>query len=90
MVTSRRRTEVVKLLLEKGADVNIKANDGTAALIMASENRYTEIVKLLLAAKADVNVKVSTLGKDFTPLSTAKQNGIKEINELLEKAGAKE
>ena len=41
------KTELVKLLLTAGADVNIKNNDGDTALIWASYNGYTEIVKLL-------------------------------------------
>ena len=51
-------TEVVKLLLEKGADVNVKrADDGTTALWIASYEGKTEVVKLLLEKGADVNVK---------------------------------
>src|SRR5437763_1893782 len=43
-------TDVVKLLLEKGADVNVaKRDDGQTPLWRAAEYGYLEIVKLLVA-----------------------------------------
>ena len=45
-------TEIVKLLLEAGADVNTKNNDGYTALALASKNGYTKIVELLKEAGA--------------------------------------
>jgi ankyrin repeat protein len=49
--------EVVKLLLDNGADVN--ANDGGVytALMWACMQDYTELVKILLDRGADINVK---------------------------------
>ena len=41
-------TEVVSVLLGKGADVNAKGDTGWTALIMAIYNRHTETVSLLL------------------------------------------
>jgi len=35
------------LLLEKGADVNVKDKDGKTALIYASENGHKEVAALL-------------------------------------------
>ena len=40
-------TEIVQLLIEKGADVNSKDMDGKTALFRASEKGFTEIVQLL-------------------------------------------
>ena len=49
MASANGHTEVVKLLLDNGADVNVKnTDDGVTALFMASANGHTEIVKLLL------------------------------------------
>jgi len=46
-------TEVVKLLLEKGADVNVKTNDGKwTALGLAKLKGHTDIVQLLEKAGA--------------------------------------
>ncbi len=43
-------TEGVKLLLDKGADVNVADSKGNTALIVASFNGHEEIAKLLLDA----------------------------------------
>ena len=48
---------IVSLLLEKGADVNAKNNDGWTPLHWASENGHEAIVSLLLEKGADVNAK---------------------------------
>jgi uncharacterized protein len=45
---------IVRLLLEKGAAVNIAGTRSTA-LIYASQNGYEQIARLLLEAGADVN-----------------------------------
>jgi ankyrin repeat protein len=41
------RTEMVKLLLDKGANVEARSDDGTTALQLAVSNGNTEVVKLL-------------------------------------------
>ena len=52
-------TEMVRLLLAHGADVNVRAGEGAGyqtALKSAASNRHTEVVKLLLDNGADVDV----------------------------------
>ena len=49
--------ETVKLLIEAGADINAKNNDGYTALMLASWNGHKDVVKLLIEAEVDVNVK---------------------------------
>ncbi|MGC8923596.1 MAG: ankyrin repeat domain-containing protein [Candidatus Micrarchaeia archaeon] len=44
------RTEIVKLLLEKGADVNAKDILGLTALRYAAENGHKDVVELLKKA----------------------------------------
>jgi len=45
--------EVVKALLARGAEVDLRDNDGFTALVLASARGHREVVKLLLAAGAD-------------------------------------
>ena len=60
-------TEVVRKMIAKGADVNLKASGGTTALHVAAANGHTEIVDILLAAGADPNASVKCCGADCTP-----------------------
>ena len=77
--------EIVKLLLEKGADVQGKDRWVKTPLHKASENGHLEIVKLLLEKGADVEAKNEW---DETPLYKASQNGHLEIVKLLLEKGA--
>ena len=47
--------DVARLLIEKGADVNAIADDGTTPLILAAKNDSVFIAKLLLEKGANVN-----------------------------------
>jgi len=51
------QTEAARLLLEKGADLNVKNNDGSTALHTAAFLCHPETVKLLLEKGADVTAK---------------------------------
>lgn len=50
-----KNNAIVKLLLEKGADINQLSRTGTPLMFAASNPLNLEVVKLLLAAGADVN-----------------------------------
>jgi Flp pilus assembly protein TadD len=73
-------TSRVKVLLSKGADVNVKNKDGYTPLLISAFNGHTETVRLLLAKGADVNVKTN---KGHTALMSAENEGHAEIVELL-------
>ena len=42
------RTDMVKMLLDTGADTNVQDDEGSTALMCAAEHGHTEIVKMLL------------------------------------------
>jgi ankyrin repeat protein len=87
----RQKKEVVKLLLENGADVNgYYSMYGTTPLMIAVERADLEICELLLNAGADVHQK-RQFGKGWTALYYAAQNDYSAGHEkikLLIKAGA--
>ena len=78
---------VAEFLITKGADVNIKDNNGRTPLNWAVRRRHKDVVELLIAKGADVNAKNN---EGETPLSIAEEKGHTEIVELLRKHGAKE
>jgi len=80
------KQEVVKLLIEVGADINAKDSDGDTVLMYASQkDYYINVVKLLIKAGADVNAKNNF---EETALMWASKNDNKEIVKLLIEAGA--
>jgi ankyrin repeat protein len=81
-------TDVVRVLLEHGADVNARTQDGRTALMGAafSESGRPVTVKLLLDRGADPNAKSGQL----TALTLAKNRGAVEIVRMLTAAGAQQ
>src|SRR5579872_1778604 len=49
--------EIVKILLEKGANVNLQDEDDRTALMYASKQGYPSIIELLLSHNADLHTK---------------------------------
>lgn len=78
--------DMVKYLIEHGADINAKPNSGETAVYIAANYNLKEIMALLIANKANVNIKTKN---GDSPLDVAKRNEKKEIIEMLKKAGAK-
>lgn len=72
-------TEIVRVLIEAGANLNTPFRGGWVALFIASQKGYTEIVKLLLEAKAKKDIQ-DKLGA--TPLLIASQSCQTEIVNL--------
>lgn len=75
--------EIVRLLLEKGANVNQPSRYKTA-LMHAASGGYVELVRLFLAKGAEVNVQTD----EGTPLMMAVVAGRADIVKLLLAAGA--
>jgi membrane protease YdiL (CAAX protease family) len=81
----RSYPEMVRFLLEKGANPNVKDMDGQTPLILAAEKNQLESIKLLLARGADLNWKNE---RGFTALRAAVQYNRLESARLLIESGA--
>ncbi|MEL6142214.1 MAG: ankyrin repeat domain-containing protein, partial [Bacteroidota bacterium] len=81
------QVEMVKLLIEKGADVNYINPDGWTALIEAADEGSMRSVKILLAAGADVNL--SGPNTRVTAMRMAASENHLDVMRLLQTAGAK-
>ena len=79
--------DLIRLMLEKGADANRAAPTGRTPLMDAASKGDVEIVQLLLSHGADVATKSN---EGATALREAKRKGHQDIADLLIKAGAKE
>ncbi len=73
-------TEAARLLLDRGADVNWRAKNGTTALILACQNGHSGTVALLLDKGADPDIKDKD-GK--TASAYAGESGSEEIKKIL-------
>ena len=77
--------EVIKYLVDKGADVNAKDNSGTAPLHSLAVRGHLEAIELLLKKGADVNIGDMT---GNTPIHWASRRGHFEIVKMLLENGS--
>lgn len=82
---SRRQADAARALIDAGADLNARDNNGWTLLTSAASSGHADVVKLLLGAGADVNAR-SVSGS--TPLSWAVTAGHADVAKLLIGAGA--
>ena len=78
--------EIVKALIENGADINIKGYFGYTALHEACRKNNIDIVNILIKNGTDLNIKSGRHG--FMPLYLACENNYEEIIDILIKNGA--
>jgi uncharacterized protein len=78
-------SEAVRLLLRRGADVNVRGNNNLTPLIAAVWGGHTDVVRVLIAGGADVNAD-SSFGD---ALSIAKDKNYVELIDILNNAAAK-
>lgn len=88
LVDAARRGEVelVRSMLDDGADVNAAQGDGLTALHASAERGHVEIAKLLIAAGADLDAE-TRIGH-YTPLHLAGRGGHGHVVLALAEAGA--
>jgi len=74
------RPELLKHMLDTGAEVDDKSSNGATALFNAAESGHVEICRILLARSAEVDKKTNT---SFTALNSAAMNGHLKVCKLL-------
>jgi len=78
--------EMVKLLLEKGADINAKSRTGMTPVYLAATKGNYKIVLLLADKGANINIPANN--SEWTPLMRACSKGYFKTAEVLVKYGA--
>jgi hypothetical protein len=76
--------EIVKLLLQKGADPNARNIGSNTALMLAARRGHVEVVNALIAGGVDVNARDRSGG---TALENAREHP--DVQRILRQAGAK-
>ena len=71
---------VLRMLLQRGASINLQTSNGTTALIAAAAFGYTTTVQMLLDAKADTSLRVTN---GSTALMVAEQRKQTTVEKLL-------
>ena len=79
------RLEVVRYLLDEGADVNARENFGNTALAEATYYGHIAVIKELLARGADINA----IGEGGTALDIAVNRNNSAVADLLRHHGGK-
>jgi ankyrin repeat protein len=77
--------EMVELLIDKGADVNLKTDFDQTPLHLAAENGQKEMVELLIAKGANVNAHDGL----STPFDIAVESNKTQTADLIRKKGGK-
>jgi len=83
-------TDIVKSLIEGGANLNLTEEDNWTALMLASRNGHADIVNALIEAGANLNLTTAeySFSDGWTALMMASRNGHADIVNALIEAGA--
>ena len=77
--------DIIRILLEAGANPNNKDNSGSTPLMSAVVGKKKEVVRIIVETGADVNA----MSYDGTALDLAERDKLADIINLLKQAGAK-
>jgi len=80
-----KHIDVAKFLLDKGAEIDARDEDGETALGVAADDGNVRIARLLVSRGANINVKNSC---GDTPLTEASEEGNLDVVKLLISSGA--
>ena len=61
MASQHGHSEVVKTLIEHGAQVDMQDKNGMSSLMLASQNGHNDIVKVILNKISQVNLQIKTM-----------------------------
>ncbi len=78
------KTDMVKVLLDAGADINFQNNDGSTALNTAAFFCRPEIVKILLAKSADKTIKNKYGATPYQSVAGPYKD-VKNVYEMMDK-----
>lgn len=81
--------DVVKTLVENGADINSADEEGYTALTHAAKNGDLKIVDFLLGVEG-IDMNIPTFGSDYTPLFWAIARGHEDVVKKLIDTGAEQ
>ncbi|MDD2717691.1 MAG: ankyrin repeat domain-containing protein, partial [Candidatus Wallbacteria bacterium] len=79
------QTDIARLLLSKGVDVNSRSAQNETALMVASAGGFLDTVKFLIESKADLNAGD---GDNRTAMMFAATGGYESVMALLQEKGA--
>ena len=85
IVSDNTDQQIIKILLDSGANPNLRRNDGTTALYWAASSNDSELVRILIEAGARVDAEQPE--EAYTSLHQASEHGNFELVKLLLKAG---
>jgi len=79
----RGHPEIVKLLLDHGADIEAKDGMGRTPLAFTAGSRNMEVVHILVERGADINYSVAYQGRSYSALTLAAMYGFKDLVDYL-------